>query len=245
MDYMSINIYLCSDHQIVLFRMKRTIITCLLALCVMASFAKSNNLLYLKNGSIIKCNIVEMNPDENIKVQTSDGSLFVFDMFQVEKIEQLLDLEQTQHSKTDSRLIYKKKSYLTFDNGIQIPNVELLTILGDKLYKTYRSAHSQVNKGNNCLFIGLGLTGLTIVTASLSVDFPNLIPISVLSAIGADALICVGCVFRGIGNGRLRAVAHNYNSLPVSNTGTLSLQPSMLLSPQKDLAFGATMKLNF
>ncbi|MBI4548949.1 MAG: hypothetical protein HY707_13275 [Ignavibacteriae bacterium] len=46
------------------------------------------NTVYLKNGSVIKGNIIEMLPDSIIRIQTSDGSLFVFNVTEVEKIKQ-------------------------------------------------------------------------------------------------------------------------------------------------------------
>ena len=59
------------------------------------SFNFSNNLedgleeqdvLYLKNGSIIRGKIIEMLPDKTVKIRTADGSLFVYQMTEVEKI---------------------------------------------------------------------------------------------------------------------------------------------------------------
>lgn len=46
----------------------------------------SNDVVYLKNGSIIKGEITEMNPDTNIKIITSDGNVFVFELKDIEKI---------------------------------------------------------------------------------------------------------------------------------------------------------------
>lgn len=42
--------------------------------------------LYLKNGSIIRGMIIEQIPNEQVKIQTSDGSIFVYTMDQVLKI---------------------------------------------------------------------------------------------------------------------------------------------------------------
>lgn len=43
------------------------------------------DVVYLKNGSIIKGSIIEMVPDQHIKLKTSDGSLFVFNVSDVLK----------------------------------------------------------------------------------------------------------------------------------------------------------------
>ena len=42
--------------------------------------------VYLKNGSIIKGVVIEQVPGESLKIQTYDGSIFVYKMSEVEKI---------------------------------------------------------------------------------------------------------------------------------------------------------------
>jgi hypothetical protein len=44
------------------------------------------DVVYLKNGSVIKGMIIEQIPNESLKIQTADGSIFVYDMAQVAKI---------------------------------------------------------------------------------------------------------------------------------------------------------------
>lgn len=59
---------------------------------VLASFAAASaqksdtEVVYLKDGSIIKGEVVEQTPGVNIKVRTKDGSLFVYDEAEVQKI---------------------------------------------------------------------------------------------------------------------------------------------------------------
>jgi len=53
------------------------------------AFSQQNNLVdvvYLKNGSILRGIIVEQVPNEQIKLQTSDGSVFVYQTDEIEKI---------------------------------------------------------------------------------------------------------------------------------------------------------------
>ena len=42
--------------------------------------------VYLKNGSVIRGTIIEQVPNESLKIQTSDGSVFAYKMADVEKI---------------------------------------------------------------------------------------------------------------------------------------------------------------
>ena len=57
-----------------------------------ASFAQSTtvDILYLKNGSVIRGSIIELVPNATVKIRTSDGSLFVYKMDEVDKIEKTL-----------------------------------------------------------------------------------------------------------------------------------------------------------
>ncbi len=58
-----------------------------LALSLDAGFARDRrDVVFLKNGSIIKGQIVEIIPDSLVKIETADGSMFVFKMSEVEKI---------------------------------------------------------------------------------------------------------------------------------------------------------------
>ena len=47
---------------------------------------RMEEVVYLKNGSAIRCTVVEQIPGETVKVKTSDGSIFVYKMSEVEKI---------------------------------------------------------------------------------------------------------------------------------------------------------------
>jgi hypothetical protein len=47
---------------------------------------KQIDVVYLKNGSVIKGSVIELIVDKTVKIQTSDSSLFVFNMNEVEKI---------------------------------------------------------------------------------------------------------------------------------------------------------------
>lgn len=50
----------------------------------------TRDVVFLKNGSVIKGTITEMNPSVNIKIKTADGSLFVY------KIEEILKIEKEE-----------------------------------------------------------------------------------------------------------------------------------------------------
>jgi len=50
------------------------------------SSGELQDVVYLKNGSIIRGLIIEQVPNVSIKIQTSDGSVFFYKMEEIEKI---------------------------------------------------------------------------------------------------------------------------------------------------------------
>ena len=67
--------------------MKRTILflACLMGMTFAFAQSSLQDVVYLKNGSIIRGDIIEMVPGETVKIMTADGSVFVHDFAQVEK----------------------------------------------------------------------------------------------------------------------------------------------------------------
>lgn len=53
---------------------------------ICANAQSLQEVVYLKNGSIIRGTIIEQEPNESLKVQTADGSVFVFKMDEISKI---------------------------------------------------------------------------------------------------------------------------------------------------------------
>jgi hypothetical protein len=79
------------------------------------SFAQNNDVVYLKNGSIIKGKISEIKPDDYVKLQTYDGSLWVFKNSDIEKY------EKADMQKEDEKENIKKK-FFKVDIGFIIGN---------------------------------------------------------------------------------------------------------------------------
>lgn len=67
--------------------MKRLFVTLVvLLMTTMGAVMMAHDVVYLKNGSIIKGSVVEVIPNGTLKIQTQDGSLFVFDMSEVDHV---------------------------------------------------------------------------------------------------------------------------------------------------------------
>lgn len=112
----------------------------------LTTFAK--NEVYLKNGSMIKGEIVEIVPNQSIKVETVDGSLFVCNYDEIEKI--VRDKNETIERKTvkssKGNTSHIKKGYRGF--------VTFEPILGNMYGAGITTSHGfQFNKK---LFLGMG-----------------------------------------------------------------------------------------
>ena len=59
---------------------------CLFFICCSLSAQQIQETIYLRNGSVIKGNIVEQIPNGSVKIQIADGSLLVYQMSEVERI---------------------------------------------------------------------------------------------------------------------------------------------------------------
>ncbi|MBS1936761.1 MAG: hypothetical protein JSS84_02985 [Bacteroidetes bacterium] len=68
--------------------MRKFIVLLLFSMVTACAFGQTDyqDVVYLKNGSIIRGMIVEQVPNVSLKIETSDGSVFVYELAQVEKI---------------------------------------------------------------------------------------------------------------------------------------------------------------
>jgi len=105
--------------------MKKSVLLLILLVCVsffsqklMAQGTNYIDVVYLKNGSVIKGIIVEQVPNQSIKIQTADGSLFVYKISEVEKMtkEQAGMLNTTNHQ---SNNVAPQNQYANYDTQSQ------------------------------------------------------------------------------------------------------------------------------
>jgi hypothetical protein len=68
--------------------MKKLLISLTLLFLVLSAFAQGNyrDVVHLKNGSIIKGVIVEQVPGKQLKIETTNGNLFVYQMEEIDKM---------------------------------------------------------------------------------------------------------------------------------------------------------------
>lgn len=90
-----------------------------LAICMMAFMASAvaqnlQEVVYLKNGSIIKGIVIEQTPGVSLKIKTYDGSIFAYQMSDVEKITKEKSSE-SQFQKKSSNIHYQNTRLIKLD----------------------------------------------------------------------------------------------------------------------------------
>jgi hypothetical protein len=112
----------------------------ILSICVGQTQPQVQDILYLKNGSIVKGTIVELVPEKTVKIQTADDSISVYDMAEIEKIakeQKPTSINPDQTSQTQSEQMLKSSSThggsgFTLFGGVSIPTGDLAATAGSK-----------------------------------------------------------------------------------------------------------------
>ena len=97
-----------------------SILTGFLLFFASLSFAQNFNadVVYLKNGSIIRGVIIEQVPNQSLKIQTQDKSVFVYRYEEIEKItKELTQQEQIMPKRKPNPIIKTDSSFSTAHRG--------------------------------------------------------------------------------------------------------------------------------
>lgn len=161
--------------------MKKIFLIAAMLIASVSAFSHSlREVVYLKNGSIVKGDIVEFQPDKLIKMETADGSLFVFEYNDIEKITR-------ERVCCDYHPVYDEPTEVSYDNASFLNRgyrgfVSVETLLGDFIGCGITTTHGK--QVNEKFFVGGGV-GMFIaedwmedhysfpVYAALRVDFLN------------------------------------------------------------------------
>jgi len=96
--------------------MKKYFISVILTILTLTCFSqKQRDAVYLKNGGLVYGNIIEIIPDSTLKIQTADGSTFIFKMNEVEKITKEIIHKSVKKDTIPKEII--KKGYKGFFSG--------------------------------------------------------------------------------------------------------------------------------
>jgi hypothetical protein len=125
-------------------------------------FSQTNyeDVVYLKNGSIIKGVIIEQIPNKSLKIETRDGNVFVYKIDEVEKITKEKNFKNENNDMATKT--YQKSGYTNITDltvGLGLDNYSSNTSFGLQTINGYTS--------NSITFIGLGV-GFDYVTNNLN-----------------------------------------------------------------------------
>lgn len=104
---------------------------------------KQQDVVYLQNGSIVRGTIIEQVPNESVKIQTSDGSVFFYAITDVEKMTKEGAIKKQKDSRTKTSIKWEVKyrgeincgyafgnkfkySKLKFESNVDRPYVEMI-----------------------------------------------------------------------------------------------------------------------
>jgi len=89
------------------------VISFVIILAQFSSAAQTNyeEVVYLKNGSIIHGVIIEQVPNYSIKIQTKDGNIFVYKLEEIEKITKEVQLNIKKVKLKKKQVEHKKDNY--------------------------------------------------------------------------------------------------------------------------------------
>jgi len=120
--------------------------------------------VYLKNGSIIRGNVIEQIPNKTLKIQTADGSIFVYEMEQVEKITKEPIEAKQNIFKSDQSHQQSNKDYLENKIGRPMGMVQFFGVGYQDMsdYVTIKTAYFNYNfvygyQFINHIFVGGGV----------------------------------------------------------------------------------------
>ena len=205
----------------------------------------ANDVVYLKNGNVIKGTISNVIPDETVTIQAHDGSVLVLNISEVTNISrEEYSVEDISFLSWASDTLTRKGTRL-FIGDRELSDNEIQELFSNDMYETYFGGSTQLKTGNICFIVGLVSIGATLgaLFAARNVyekgdnSFYHwksyyhkgdiLYGIAILSGIQMYVLPIVGCVFRGVGNSRLREVVDEYNNSYL-NRVSFNLQPGII-----------------
>lgn len=213
-----------------------------LAFCMLCffplAFSQSANAVYLKDGSRIIGQILELDSLGGVRIMTQEGLFYNVSGQTIDNINWSYVIKDPGPG-----AIYRYGDVFRWKfSNTELSDKNYDRYFDDDLYHTYVGGSNQFNIGGACWLYGLTCLVLTVLEFDPKADHQS--GRFFAYAGGANALICLGCVFTGIGKRRLDWVEKTFNAQNAADN-ELSLSPSLLMTPQYNLGLGATLSFSF
>ena len=196
--------------------------------------ANMEDVVYLKNGNIIRGTILEQIPGQSLKIRTTDNSTFVFTMGEIEKVarEGTSVPKQSVASKTTpstADTIYQGKKRNYYQNGHQLSRSELSMLLKNnpEAYSYMKAAKGYTAGGTVLTVIG-SLTMLTgaamILVNTMNKNKSNSTTTGLIVEAGGVVLVTIGLVVASGYKTKMKKAVQIYNKgVKEKNQPTVSI----------------------
>lgn len=124
----------------------------------------TKDVVFLKNGSVVRGVITEINPNVNLKISTPDGNLFVFEMKDVEKIIKE-EITKQERSQPQGNQIINNPNFIN-TTASQYREPAIATLCSFMIPGLGQFYNGQSNKGAGHLVWYLGSYGLMMYSLS-------------------------------------------------------------------------------
>ena len=99
------------------------------------------DVIYLKNGSIIKGIIIEQTANQKIKLKTNDGSIFVYEFNEIEKIEKILkEKDETGHAISMEKTALGGYRFYQDNIKLSLSDIKMVVASNQKAYFMIKKA---------------------------------------------------------------------------------------------------------
>ncbi len=115
--------------------MKKLLLLVALCLCTSVASAQTIEIVHLKNGGQTRGVIVELVPNKNLKVQASDGSVFVYSYDEIEKITRELSGQEPVPAYRNEMPAQRPAAY-----GYEMPAQRSASAYGSRQNNAYASS---------------------------------------------------------------------------------------------------------
>lgn len=152
--------------------------------CSLSTLAQSkgSEVLYLKNGSVINCTVLETRPGESVKIKNSYGDIMVYKMEEVDKVVKNTSRDDDDDDDDRYEVGCPARGYRGFvDAGMSVGKVEETDdYYGEAEKVSYNRVSVLTTHGfqfNSNIFAGLGFGYQIAVGADCDSDLEVLMPI--------------------------------------------------------------------
>lgn len=219
----------------------------LIALCAYGQ--QMLDVVHLKNGGQVRGMIIEQVPGVSLKIQTADGSVFVYQMTEVEKTTKEAAPQQRNSSlqnnpsspEIDVNAELKWKNGKFYLDETQISDQAAKNMLGVVLWDKYGEAYSKWETANllSDLSLGLGGLGLSLGLSGLIWNNNTLMLVGAIGFAAGLVAFFPAVITTSNASKKVNAVIAEYNYGP----GISNLNIILELPKNNTLAFNPTSTL--